>query len=134
MNFTTMQELPVSLSTPYELWREDGVLHLTLNPSARIGLFEIKEVLRLVRAMDPVSNHLVMVHSDGNVSVSSEARILLSRSCNGELRRSVAFVADTLSARITADMFALLNRPKFPFKVVSSAREACKWFVKSRSV
>ena len=123
----SMQDDTIALIAPFELWREERVLHLSFGSSSSIGISEIKEVLRLISALDPVNERLVVVHSDGNVSISADARLLLSRSCKGDLHRSVAFIADSLSARLTGDMFAILNRPRFPFRVVSSVREAMKW-------
>jgi hypothetical protein len=126
-----MERDPLVLNAPYELWREDGVLNLFLNRSAQIGLLEIKEILRIVSAMDPVSAHPVMVVSDTNATISNDARVLLMRSCKGKMKRTVAYVADSLSERISGDMFALLHRPSFPFKVFGSAREAAGWFNRS---
>ena len=122
-----MHDDAIALVAPFELWREDQVLHLTFGSSSSIGIKEIKEVLRLISALDPVNERLVVVHSDGNVSISADARSLLSRSCYGDHHRSVAFIADSLSSRVTGDMFSLLNKPRFPFRVVSSVREALKW-------
>ena len=127
MYIRDMHEEAIALEAPFELWREENVLHLTLGSSTSIGMVEMKEALRLVSAMDPVCERTVLVHSDGNVSISADARSLLSRSCKGDLRRSVAFVAETLSSKITGDMFSLINRPQFPFKVVGSVREALRW-------
>ena len=122
-----MHDDTIALVAPFELWREEQILHLTFGSSSSIGVTEIKEVLRLISALDPVNERVVVVHSDGSVSISADARLFLARSCNGELRRSVALVAETLSSRVTGDMFSLLNRPRFPFLVVNSVREALKW-------
>jgi len=90
-------------------------------------MWEIKEILRLVRALDPVREHPILVHAETNANVSNDARLLLMRSCKGDLKRTVGFVANTLSERISGDMFALLHRPSFPFKVFSSRTEAFSW-------
>ena len=126
-----MQSEPLVLNAPFELWREDGVLHLTFNRSARIGMWEIKEILRLVCALDPVSEHPLLVHSDTDANVSNDARSLLMRLCRRNLKRTIGYVANTLSERISGDLFALFLQPNFPFKVFSSEAEAFKWLKKS---
>ncbi len=119
------------MNAPYELWREDGILHLILNRTARIGMHEIKEILRIIKALDPVNMHPVMVLSDASANISNDARRLLQRSCRGDLKRSVAYVAGSFSDRISGDLFALVSRPTFPFKLVGTSNDAFKWFERS---
>lgn len=111
---------------PFELWRDDGKLHLRLNPSVELGVRELKEILRLINALDPGNTRPVLIHSVSGNGISDEAEALLQRSCRGRIRRFVACVGMRIPARDR--LRHIMERSSFPFRVFSSDTDADMWF------
>lgn len=115
------------MARPFELWREEGRLHLHLANGARIGLREMKELLRLIEALDPERCCPVLYWQDELVQVDSAARDLLRRACRGP-GRAVGFVVRDVADRVQGNFFVRFHRPRFPFRVCTDRDDALRWF------
>lgn len=110
----------------FELWREDGVLHLVLAKGACLDTQGMKELLRLAAVLDPRANASVLVECGERVIVPEDARMLMQRSCTGA-QRAVAFVTTDLEMRLQGELFKRLQRPSFPFRVFGWREDAWRW-------
>lgn len=117
---------PPVFEQPFELWREDGVLHLVLADGARMGTREMKEVLRLIGAMDRAGSAPVVIDHAPGVLVDDNARRLLARVCRAQGHPVVVHSADDRT-RDELERFRAVYRPQFPFKVCAARQEAWRW-------
>ncbi len=69
---------------PFELWREEGILHLVLAPGAQLRTSDMKELIRLIAAMDRGGRTPVMIDHATGVVVPDDARRLLTRVCSAQ--------------------------------------------------
>ena len=111
---------------PFELWREADMLRLKFGDEARIGIHEIKEVLRLLDALDPGRCTPILFDQGALVHVIPEARDYVRRACRGP-GRTVAFLAHDLADRIQGNFFSRFHKPRFGFKVFAFRNEAERW-------
>ncbi|MCC6541221.1 MAG: hypothetical protein IT225_03265 [Flavobacteriales bacterium] len=111
---------------PFELWREDGSLHLVLAPGAQLDPQHMKEFIRLVGALDPAGTCPVIMEFPAHVAVTDEARALLRRVC-GAQGHAVALVATHASSRAQAEVFKHVERPAFPFRIFNDRKAAETW-------
>lgn len=111
---------------PFELWREEGVLHLVLAKGARVQTAHMKEFIRLVAAMDRSGQAPVMIEYPEHVAVDERARALLRRVC-GAHGHPVALFAPHHSSRAQAELFKHVERPAFPFRVFDVRDVAYRW-------
>lgn len=81
-------------SSPFELWKEEGVLFLVLQPGATMKMQDMKEVIRLIAALDRTGKAPVFLEYPGNFAVRPGARDLLRRVC-GAHGHPVAFLPPT---------------------------------------
>ncbi|MEX1131935.1 MAG: hypothetical protein WEC15_01815 [Flavobacteriales bacterium] len=115
-----------AFGSSFELWREDGVLHLVLAKGACLDTQGMKELLRLAAVLDPEAHASVLVECGEQVIVPDDARMLMQRSCTGA-QRAVAFVTTDLEMRLQGELFKRLQRPRFPFKVFGWREDAWRW-------
>lgn len=111
---------------PFELWRSEGVLHLTITAGRRLELAHMKELIRLVAALDGSGRAPVLMECRENVQFAEEARALLLRAC-GAQGHPVAFFTLDLDCRLQGEVFKRVQRPAFPFRVFAWRDEACRW-------
>lgn len=104
-----------AFGSPFELWREDDVLHLVLAKEARMGSADVKELIRLVAAMDPAGRTPVLLEYPEGVEVADEARRLLRRACR-EQGHPIAFFSNDHQGRVQGELFKRMHAPAFPFK------------------
>lgn len=117
---------PPPLSQPFELWRDERAVHVALADGARVGLKEVKEIIRLVGAMDRSGSEPVLVgHAPGAV-VDEGAQRLLARACAMH-HRPVAVHCSDARTRDALERFRLIWRPRFAFKVFATRSEAWRW-------
>jgi hypothetical protein len=124
--FGMFQWEPPVFEQPFELWRDEGVLHLVLADDARMGTREMKEVLRLIRAMDREGQSPVVIGHAPGVTVADDARRLLARVCRAQGHPVVVHCADART-RDELERFRAVYRPQFPFKVCAHLNEAWRW-------
>lgn len=115
-----------AFGSSFELWREDGVLHLVFTAGARITTHEMKELLRLSAAMDPADQAPVLVECREQVVVEERATALLRRACSTS-KRSVALLAQDLDVRLQGEVFKRLQRPSFHFRLFAWREDAYRW-------
>ncbi|MBS1582328.1 MAG: hypothetical protein JST66_09035 [Bacteroidetes bacterium] len=127
-----LPETTVPPSGPFVIWEEAGVLHLVLGNAEPIGPWTMKDILRHMRAMDPIGGQPVLVEQQALVRMSPEARAFLTRVCQSDAR-PVAFVADDLPDRIQGEFFVRFHKPTFPFRVFAFREEAYRWFTQFTS-
>lgn len=125
-----MSEVQTAIEVaPYELWREEGVLHVRLKARTGIDLHAMRDLLRLAQAMDPAGRTPLVVEVREQVRVMPEARTLLVR-CSRRRGRPVAFLAAERSDRLQAEFFLRFNRPSFPFRVCHDLEDAADWVLR----
>lgn len=122
-----------AFGSPFELWREDGILHLVLAKGARMSIGDMKEMIRLIAAMDPEGRSPVLLEYPEGVQVEESARDLLRRVC-GAQGHPVAFFTHDLNSRLQGELFKRMHKPSFPFRVFSWRDEACRWVRERRQL
>lgn len=115
-----------AFDSAFELWREDGVLHLVLAKGAQVAVPHMKEIIRLIGAMDPTGNVPVMLEYNAKVVVNEDARRLLKRVCGAQGHPVALYTAD-LECRLQGEVFKRVHRPAFPFRVFGWRDEAFRW-------
>ena len=111
---------------PFELWREEGILHLVLAKGARVDVHHMKEFIRLVAALDRSGKSPVVMEYAEQVVVADGARALLRRVC-GAQGHPVALFAAHANGRAQAELFKHVERPAFPFRVFALREAAFRW-------
>lgn len=111
---------------PFELWRDEGVLHLVLAKGAHVQVKHMKEFIRLVAALDRSGRAPVVMEYPEHVVVDERARALLRRVC-GAHGHPVALFASHFSSRAQAELFKHVERPAFPFRVFIVREAAFRW-------
>jgi hypothetical protein len=118
-------ERPV-FDSAFELWREQGVLQLVVPRGAHLRTSDMKELIRLVKALDPGGAAPVLMECGGDLRVDDDARRLLGRAC-GRNGHPVALFTMDLACRMQAETFLRLQRPYFPFKLFAWREDAVRW-------
>lgn len=111
---------------PFELWREEGILHLVLAKGAQVRIHDMKEFIRLTAALDRTGRAPVLMEFPEQVVVEERARALLRRVC-GAQGHAVALLAEEANARGQAELFKHVERPAFPFRVFHERTAAYRW-------
>jgi hypothetical protein len=111
---------------PFEIWREDGVIHLLLTHSSRIDAPVIKEILRVIGAVDPGGRSPVLVEQEDRAVLEEGARSLLHR-VHHRPSRPVAFVANDLADRTAGELLGRYFHDRFPFRTFAWKVDALHW-------
>lgn len=111
---------------PFELWREEGVIRLVLTRNASIDVPMIKELMRVLGAVDPTGRAPVLVEQEDRVEFDERARALLRRTCMGG-GRPVALMAYDVAGRVQGVMLATYFSDRFPLRVFVWREEALRW-------
>lgn len=111
---------------PFEIWREDGVMRVVFCRFTCIGIGEMKEVIRMLGAVDETGVDPVVLELEEHVRVSADARVFLSR-CSSEAGRPVAFVAGDRGDREMGERFQRYLEPAFPFRTFGHVSDAGDW-------
>ncbi|MCB0795562.1 MAG: hypothetical protein KDB88_12570 [Flavobacteriales bacterium] len=132
--FEVVEDLDVgSAMLPYEIWREEGILQVVFGTTARIRVQEMKEILRLVSALDPVVKAPVLARIGPGALISDMAKLLLAR-VSAPAGRSVAVLVSDHAELVQARFFHRFHRPGFQLLVTTDHSEAWLWASKRRSV
>jgi hypothetical protein len=115
-----------AFSSPFELWKEEGVLFLVLASGATMQVRDMKEVIRLIAALDPSARAPVLLEYPEGVTVEPMARNLLRRVC-GAQGHPVAFFTIDPHSRRQGELFKQVQRPAFPFRVFERREQAYNW-------
>ena len=115
-----------AFDNPFELWKEDGILHLVLAKGGQLGVPQMKEVVRLIRALDSTGTAPVMLEYGAQVVVNEDARKLLRRVCRVH-GHAIALYTTDLECRLQGELFKQVHRPAFPFRVFGFREEAFRW-------
>lgn len=125
--FAPMQQQdPLQAIGPYELERQEDVLRIAFRAAYQVDPLQMKEILRLVAALDPAVQAAVVVDCPAGLTVTEETRALLARACRSACR-PVAIATPELDLRLQAQVFKVVHRPGFPMRVFSSYAEALQW-------
>lgn len=127
-----MHQRPI-FAQPFELWRENGVLFLVLGIGAQVRMNDMKEFIRLVAALDRSGFSPVLIEHARGANVAEDARILLRRVC-GAQGHPVAMLAIDPESRAQAEVFKIVERPAFPFRVFARRDEALRWVRERRQL
>jgi hypothetical protein len=111
----------------FNVYDEDGVIHLVLGHTDTIDPWVMKEILRALHRVDPVGGAPVMVEQHDVVRMTPDAKFFLARICEQHIR-PVAYMAYDLPERIQGEFFLRFHKPRFPFRVFNAHDEALKWF------
>jgi len=115
-----------AFESPFELWREEGVLHLVLAKGGRMRAGHMKEILRLIAALDRGGRAPVMIDHAEGVVVEEDARRLLTRVCRAQGHPVAVYSLDH-ACRSALEMFRQVHKPGFPFRVFQHREEAFRW-------
>lgn len=125
-------EAPV-FGPPFELWRDDGTLHLVLADGARLRTTDMKELIRLIAAMDRAGRTPVMIDHAPGVFVDDDARHLLTRVCRAQGHPVAVYTTDP-QCRRQLELFRELHRPRFPFRLFERREDAWRWVRERRQL
>lgn len=114
---------PPVFHPPFELWRDDGVLQISLTEGARLSVAVMKEMVRLVAAMDRGGRAPVLIDHAHGVAVDDDARALLVRVCRSQGHPVVVYAASE-PCRNQVELFRQVHRPGFPLRVFASRKDA----------
>lgn len=117
---------PPVFDSPFELWREEGLLHLVLAKGGRVSVRHMKEMIRLIAALDRSGRAPVMIDHAPGVVVEEPARALLTRVCRHQGHPVGVYSTDP-ACRNQLDVFRQVHRPAFPFRVFENREEAYRW-------
>ena len=112
---------------PFELWREEGVIRLVLSRGARIDICALKELLRVLGAVDPTGRAPVLVEEEDRVEFNEQARDMLRRISKSGGGRPVAVMAYDLTGRVQGGMLAHYFSGSFPMRTFAWREEAMRW-------
>jgi hypothetical protein len=87
---------------------------------------DMKEVIRLIAALDPSARSPVLLEYPEGVTVEPMARNLLRRVC-GAQGHPVAFFTIDPHSRRQGELFKQIQRPAFPFRVFERREQAYNW-------
>ncbi len=118
---------------PFELWREEGVLHLVLARGAQVRIHDMKEFIRLVAALDRSGRSPVLLEYAPDVVVERDARLLLRRVC-GAQGRPVGLLVFDANGRAQAEIFKHVERPSFPLRIFQYREDAFRWVRERRQL
>ena len=122
--------MPVPLrdvnALPFELWREDGVIRLVLTRGAHVDIPMMKELLRVLGAVDPSGRAPVLLEQEERAAFDERARELLRRSCQ-QPGRPVALMAYDVAGRVQGEMLARYYGTRFPLRAFAWKDEALRW-------
>lgn len=111
---------------PFEIWRENGVIRLLLTRSSRIDVPVLKEILRVIGAVDPDGRSPVLLEQEDRAVLEEGARSLLHR-IHHRPSRPVAFVANDPADRTVGEMLGRYFHACFPFRTFAWKDEALHW-------
>jgi hypothetical protein len=129
IHFGVLEPNAHPISAPYELWEQDGLLHLVLGNALPIDAWMMKDILRSVNQLDPIGGEPIIVEQMELTRMTADAKTFLVRVCRSNLR-PVAFMAYDLPERIQGEFFAQFHRPVFPFRVFAAREHAMAWFMR----
>lgn len=125
-------EKPV-FACPFELWREEDVLQLTLARHARMALHDTKELARLVAALDPTGHAPILLEYPEGVEVTDDARRFLRRTIARQ-GHPIAFFTHDLNSRLHGELFKRMHAPAFPFRIFTWRTDAVRWVRERRQL
>ncbi len=117
------------------IWlRDEGITVIEFKPGAEVNLANIKENFAVHRKLSQGKRIPVFTDVTGVKYMERAARVYSSgEEANKDIEALAVLVNSPLS-RVLGSIFIGLNKPLYPFKLVSSEKEAIKWlkgFVKS---
>lgn len=121
-----MQWDPPVFRPPFEFWRDGAVLHLSLREGARLTAQVMKEMVRLVSALDRNGRSPVLIDHAPGVTIEDDARALLVRVCRVQGHPVIVY-SGSEQCRMQVEVFRQVHRPRFPLRVFASREEAWRW-------
>lgn len=122
--------MPVTLrdahALPFEIWREHGVIRLLLTHGSRIDVPMIKEIIRVMGALDPAGRSPVLLEQEERARMDDTARALLFRASQRPTR-PVAFMANDLADRVQGELLTRYFNQRFPFRTFAWREDAMRW-------
>lgn len=115
-----------AFGSPFELWREDGLLHLVMAKGARLQTRDMKEMIRLIAALDPAGSAPVLLEFPEMAIAEEPAQALLKRVCKAH-GHPVAFFTHDVNCRRQGITFQKMSKPEFPFRVFEWRPDALLW-------
>lgn len=109
----------------FELWREDGVIRSVMAPGTDVQVRDMKEVLRLVGALDPTARAPLLLEFD-RCTVRPEALALLCR-VRRTHAQSVALCTRDALLRYQAAHLRDIRGTSFQLRVFDDLPKACAW-------
>lgn len=102
------------------------MIHIQFLRDARLDVPMVKELLRVLEAVDPTGRAPVLVEHENRVQLEPEAAALLRRSCERP-SRPLAWMARDRAEVLEGEMHARQFHAHFPMRTFTWREEAMRW-------
>jgi hypothetical protein len=108
--------------------RETGLVYAKVFPGAEISMKEAEEYHSMVDYLSNSEPHATVLDISGIKYMSKESREFLSQSSSDWGKTiAVAFIVNSFTARMIANFFLTVNKPKYPIKIFTDPLLAQQW-------
>ena len=105
----------------------EGIIRLQLNDRADVEVHDIEEIHKANQKLCEGNKYSLLVIIGKYSTVSPEARELSANKELSKNRISLAFVSNSLAAKLMVNFFIKFNRPNTPTKLFTDEGEAIRW-------
>lgn len=107
--------------------RRDGIVHVTFRRDTVFDVVVQMNMLKLNNQITDGKKSYFIYDGEENVSITKEARDNAVKIEDLSPTAGSAVIANNLAYRMVANFYVKFNKPKTPFKVVSTLEEAVAW-------
>ena len=106
---------------------EQGVIFQDYKPESRVELLDARETMEAIRTLGQGKPVLLFSDITNLKSATHQARAFGVEEEFCRLLRAIAMRTNSQIGRVIGNFFIRFNRPPYPSKIFSSAKEALEW-------
>lgn len=122
------------LETVVMTYGDDGILRITINEGASIGIQQTRLQLETIRRICGDAKIPVLIDARASHHVSTEAKEFTAQNVGNRI--ATAVISSNPLTKISVNIFVSVFRPSTPYRVFSNEAKAEKWLseqlIKSR--
>jgi hypothetical protein len=108
--------------------RETGLVYAKAFAGAEINIKEAREYHSMVEYLTHSEQHVTVIDISGIKYISKESREFLSQNSNDWGKTiAVAFIVNSFTARMVANLFLTVNKLDYPIKAFTDTLSAQQW-------